>query len=205
MRSDHHVARRWSPWVGKPPPPAAAPVATELPPPVVSVKPWDRAARPVNHVLRLPFPQPVAASSLPISPLSGLQTQVRRRPIGLVLPRIMAATAVAPVMEGARPVRRSDFRYAPVKRRKRPERPTKPVVQAEKAQEPPQSRLAESMARALKDAQNARERAQQAIALSLSVSALRTEYRATLLDRQIQAEFAELALIEEMLLLELIE
>ena len=119
----------------------------------------------------------------------------------------MAATAVAPVMEGARPVRRSDFHYAPVKRRKRPERPTKPVVQRapEKAQEPPQSRLAESMARALKDAQNAREMAQQAIALSLSVSALRTEYRATLLDRQIQAEFAELALIEEMLLLELIE
>jgi len=108
-------------------------------------------------------------------------------------------------MEGARPVRRSDFHYAPVKRRKRPERPTKPVVQTEKAQEPPQSRLAESMTRALKDAQNARERAQQAIALSLSVSALRTEYRATLLDRQIQAEFAEQALIEEMLLLELIE
>lgn len=174
MRSDHHVARRWSPWVGKPPPPEAAPAATELPPPV----------------------------------LSGISDKsVRRRPVGLVLPRIMAAAAVAPAMEGARPVRRSDFHYAPVKRRKRPERPTKPVVQRapEKAQEPPQSRLAESMARALKDAQNARERAQQAIALSLSVSALRTEYKATLLDRQIQAEFAELALIEEMLLLELIE
>lgn len=202
MRSGQYVARRWSPWVGKPPLPESV-VAQVAPLRVVAATARLRAYRATASVLRLPPPPTTAlAAAIPRGTLIGKAASVPRRPLALILPRIAPAAAVpsVPAMAGARRVQVSDFGYVPRRRRKKREAEL-PLATAPQTAEPRQTRLAESLALVIRASQAARDGADEAVALVADFAQYK---RARLVAELVRIE-AERALIEALLLLEVIE
>jgi hypothetical protein len=209
LRSGQYVARRWSPWVGKPPTPDAAPVvAVALPPQVIKgqsqTKKTPRFAAQIAWFSR-PAAAPVT-SGLPL-PVVSFATAPRRKALNrsLVLPFIPAAEPVSPAMEGARRVHISDFHYAPIRKRRRPE---KKLIGLKKYPE-------ESLARpeasaptidALRKAQTELAQAEFRLENARDVTQkIRAIYVQHAVDLEIRVLLLEQLLIEEILLLELIE